>query len=870
VNIINTLTLRSLKLNRKRTIVTIIGIILSTAMICGTITLSASFQDLFVQIAIKTDGNFHATFYGLKLDQTKYITDNPYTKKAVLSRNLGYALFEQSTSENKPYFFVKEYDAAAFRQMPVQLTAGRFPEKAGEVLISEEIPKRGGKAYQIGETIAFNLGERINEEGQQLPDDLSFEETEKFVTTGTKTYTITGYMAKPHFEMIRSTPGFTVIGFLDPGGLIPNEAVNVSILGKNPRQIYDRVPEMAKKAGARDYDYNSELLKYMGISKNENVKATFNSVTAIVIILILVGSVTVIYNAFAISVSERKKQFGMLASTGATPRQIRRTVFFEGALLGLAGIPLGILSGVGGIGVTLSVVNRLISDMISMYDIALRLIVSPGIILATIAFVGLIIFISAYLPAVRASATSPIEAIRLSKDIKIKGKTVKTSRLTRFLWGIEGELALKNLKRNRRRYRATVVSLFISIVLFISFSSFITYAFKSTGLYYQDIPYNLSVVAENASAEQQKSFYERITDLDEVERYAVVRENQVGSWLTRSQFSPYIQKNCIDKKLFGANEDGHYQCVFHITALGDKEFKTYTEENGLDWADFKDTQNLKGILINKSITHDAKLTEYNPLQIKAGEKLLLEGFQDGEETDAADFTMEVGAVTDSLPLGVSSACSGSVKMIVSEEVFAAIDTLLQKDSQKPYDHGCPTELYLCTKDSTGLAAQIRTIFEDYDDQCSLWLYDVEAEKQDMERGNTVISIFLYGFITLITLIGVTNIFNTISTNVALRRREFAILQSMGLTPKGFNKIINYESIFYGLKALLYGLPVSILISVWMYNSFGNMFEFAFILPWKEILYCVAGVFVIIFITMLHASAKLKNDNIVDALRGENL
>lgn len=870
MNIINTLTLRSLKLNRKRTIVTIIGIILSTAMICGTITLSASFQDLFVQRAIKTDGNFHATFCDVNLDQTKYITDNPYTKKAVLSRNLGYALFEQSTSENKPYFFVKEYDAAAFRQMPVQLTAGRFPEKAGEVLISEEIPKRGGKAYQIGETITFNLGERIDEEGQQLPDDLSLEEIEKLVTTATKTYTITGYMGKPHFEKISSIPGFTVIGFLDPVGLTPDEAVNVSILGKNPRQIYDKVPEMAKNAGARDYAYNGELLKYMGISKNENVKGMFNSVTAIVIILILVGSVTVIYNAFAISVSERKKQFGMLASSGATPGQIRRTVLFEGALLGLAGIPVGILSGIGGIGVTLSVVNRLMSTDMIYYDIALRLIVSPGIILATIAFVGLIILLSAYFPAMRASATSPIEAIRLSEDIKIKGKTVKTSRLTRFLWGIEGELALKNLKRNRRRYRATVVSLFISIVLFISFSSFITYAFKSTGLYYQDIPYDLSVVAENASAEQQKSFYERITTLDDVERYAVVKENQVGSWLARSQFSPYIQKNCIDKKLFTVNEDGHYHCVFHITTLGDKEFKTYTEENGLDWADFQDTQNLKGILINKSIIHDAKLTEYNPLQIKAGEKLLLEGFQYDEETDAADFTMEVGAVTDSLPLGVSSANSGSVKMIVSEEVFAAIDTLLQKDSQKPYDYGRPTELYLCTKDSTGLAAQIRTIFEDYDDQCSLWLYDVEAEKQDMERGNTVISIFLYGFITLITLIGVTNIFNTISTNVALRRREFAILQSMGLTPRGFNKIINYESIFYGLKALLYGLPVSILISVWMYNSFGNMFEFAFILPWKEILYCVAGVFVIVFITMLHASAKLKNDNIVDALREENL
>ena len=95
---------------------------------------------------------------------------------------------------------------------------------------------------------------------------------------------------------------------------------------------------------------------------------------------------------------------------------------------------------------------------------------------------------------------------------------------------------------------------------------------------------------------------------------------------------------------------------------------------------------------------------------------------------------------------------------------------------------------------------------------------VEASQQEMNRTKAVIAIFLYGFITLITLIGVTNIFNTISTNVALRRREFAMLKSVGLTPRGFNRMINYESIFYGLKALLYGLPVSVLISMWMYLS----------------------------------------------------
>lgn len=163
MNILNTLTLRSLKLNRRRTIVTIIAIILSGAMICGTFTLAAGFQDLFVQRAIKTDGNFHATFHSVYHEQIKYITENAYTKTAMLSRNLGFARFEQSTYKYKPYFYVKEYDAAAFRHMPIELTAGRFPEKAGEIVLSEEIKKRGGEAYQIGETITFELGKRVDE-----------------------------------------------------------------------------------------------------------------------------------------------------------------------------------------------------------------------------------------------------------------------------------------------------------------------------------------------------------------------------------------------------------------------------------------------------------------------------------------------------------------------------------------------------------------------------------------------------------------------------------------------------------------------------------------------------------------------------------
>jgi len=872
VNILNTLTKRSLMLNRKRTIATIIGIILSAAMICATITIAASFQDLLVQSARQTDGNFHATFYGVKAEQVKYIAGNAYTEVSMLSRNLGFARFEQSTSEHRPYFYFKEYDATALRHMPIKLTAGRYPEKAGELLISEEAVESSGEAYHIGETIAFDFGERLSPEGEPLPAEQPFEEGEQFAVTSTRLYTITGYIEKPHFEFFSSIPGFTAVAYLDPEAIGADEAVNVSILGKKPRQIYERVPEMAAAAGAQDYGYNSELLKYLGISRNERAVAMLYSVAAIVILLIGVGSVAVIYNAFAISVSERKKQFGLLASTGATPGQIRKTVFYEGAILGLMGIPLGVLSGIGGIGVTLSAVNRLLIGSIYTGDIALRLIVSPAAILATILFVALIIFISVYIPAKRAAATSLIEAIRLSTDIRIDRKTVKTSPLTRRLFGIEGELALKNLKRNRRRYRTTVFSLGISIVLFISFSAFINYAFTSTGLYYQDIPFDIEVGAYDLSLEEQREICEQVVSLEGVERWALIRNIYTESWLERKQFGPYLQENYLDD--FAVNKEDRYQFMFHLVALGEAEFRAYTAANGLAAETFKDTKTFRGILINKNNSYmpEAPMAEYEPLQLKKGDKLVLAGIlldRDEPEITAPAFTMEIGAVTGSFPLGVSSTGIGAVNLVISEEVFEEIDRIMEAQSEQLMYDRETLQLYLVAESSTGLAEQIRSICENYTES-RVYVQDMNALQQERRRIKTVFSIFFYGFIILITLIGVTNIFNTISTNVALRRREFAMLKSMGLTPEGFNKMINYESIFYGLKALLYGLPAGILVSIWMYKSFGHMFEFAFFLPWKEILVCIAGVFIIVFATMLHAASRLKRDNIIDALKEENL
>ncbi|MBE3101278.1 MAG: FtsX-like permease family protein, partial [Firmicutes bacterium] len=603
MNILNRLTLRNLRLNKKRTIVTIIGIILSGAMICGVASLVASFQDLFIQSAISTDGNYHATFHEVPYEDSKYLSDNINTKSTLLTQDIGFAELENAKDSTRPFIFIMAYNGKAFTDMPITLKEGRFPEKNSEIVVSEQLLSNKSVNYKIGQEITLPIGNRIDNGELLSPKDV-ISKTEAFEQLGTTAYTITGVIEKPRFEPYAS-PAFTAISYLDEGTLAPTDLLNVSILTNKPRNIYKIVPQMAEAIGINNFSYNNELLKWMGISKNSNYINMLMSVGLIIIGLIVVGSVTVIYNAFAISVSERKKQFGMLSSVGATAKQIRKTIFFEGFLLGIIGIPIGILSGILGIGVTIKIISPLMQGSLVNTDVALRLVVSPLVVGITVFFVAFVILISAYIPAKRASSISPIEAIRLNTDINIKGKKLKTSKLTRLLFGFEGEIALKNLKRNRRRYRATVFSLFISIVLFISFSTFTTYGFQSSKMYYSEIPYDIYVNKYDAPIDKLREFYNKINELEDIDKYVILRNITVFASESNpadSKFGPYTQINFPDK---GLNNEPYY-IALNIYTLNDEAFNQYMIDNNLEPSEFKDEKNLRAILINKSIANYEK------------------------------------------------------------------------------------------------------------------------------------------------------------------------------------------------------------------------------------------------------------------------
>ena len=126
------------------------------------------------------------------------------------------------------------------------------------------------------------------------------------------------------------------------------------------------------------------------------------------------------------------------------------------------------------------------------------------------------------------------------------------------------------------------------------------------------------------------------------------------------------------------------------------------------------------------------------------------------------------------------------------------------------------------------------------------------------------------FIGIIALISVANVFNTISTNIGLRRREFAMLKSMGMSSGGFSRMMIYESVLYGVKSLLYGLPVALVITLAIHFVVGSEFEMSLRLPWTAIGVTMLSVFGAILLTMMYALRKVRKANLINELKNENI
>lgn len=857
MNILNRLTVRNLRLNKKRTLVTIIGIILSTAMICAVAGMVSSFQQTLINTSIKEDGNYHVTFKNVPQEELKYIENNRGVASYFLTQGVGYAKLKDSQNLAKPYIYLYAYDENALKNYAVNLVEGRLPQNSSEILISEHIITNGKVQYKIGDKINLDIGTRMTVDGYKLQqnnsyanllEDVKENEREDIYNTESREFTIVGIMERPNYSTEPySAPGYTAITYMEENF---TGNANISVLYIDPKNykettnVINGVIEGENDNNGRyDTKINRDLLRWQGAALSESTMQAIVSIASVVIIIIILSSVFVIRNSFSISITERYKQYGMLASIGATSKQIKRNVVFEGFVLGLIAIPLGILLGMFAVAVLLWLVNVILEDALESIRFVYSIPLLPIVI--SVFLSGITIYLSSLLPARRAAKISPIEAIRSNNDIKIKGKKLKTPKIIKRLFNVGGSIAYKNLKRNKKKYRTTVISLVVSVAIFIALSSFIEYGFKISNVYFYDVSYQIVVNDKNSNLNAtMDNAYNNLLDVSKL-------NNVVSNSIHKYTFLR------VDMNKYGNKEEKlpdyfAEQQSIEVLSIGEDAYKEYVKKLGGKYEDYKKG----GILIDTFIGYDNEnKIQTNVYNVKEGEYIT--GVEEGKP-DNKQTSIKIIKRTDQKPMGLEGSNSYSGYLIVSEELFNQFNK---------YDIDA---LYINSNNPDKLCEDIDNLIKTdnrYSEIEYINLMDYVKQNNAMVL---VISIFLYGFITVITLIGVTNIFNTITTNMKLRSKEFAMLKAVGMTSVEFNKMIRLESLFYGLKSLLIGVPIGIGFSYWIYTGFNNSVETAYQLPFVAIGIAVLFVFVIVGLTMKYSLNKIDKQNIIETIREDNI
>ena len=862
MNILNKLTIKNLKLNKKRTIVTIIGIILSVALICAVASMVSSFRESLIRFEINRDGNFHYEFSNVDSKTLKEIKNNRNFEKIYISKNVGYLKLDNSKNEDKPYAYLIAMNKITMSNVSLNLIEGRFPSNDKEIVIPRHLKTNGRIDYKVGDTITLYLGDRVSDGYTLNQNNPYHKDEETFDIKDTKTFKIVGIIERPSTIIENySAPGYTFITYLNDNNysgeynvylrytkeaLKNRYEITAKLLNVDPikykKYMTDldslkdsEIDEIEEKIVKTPHIMNGYLISLETMSlKNSTMKVLY-ILSTIVIIIIIVSSVFCIKNSFDISIAEKTKQYGMFRSIGATSKQIKKNVLYEAFILGIIGIPLGILCGLLASWILIKVCNYYLYGTLN--GITLVFNTSLISILISILLGSITIYFSALKSARRASKLSPMVAIRNSEDIKIKSKKLRTPKYIKSLFGVGGVISYKNLKRNKKKYRTTVISIVISVSVFIGLYYFMNMAFSILDLEVGSSDANIQLIIGDNSKDKENNLnkIEQIFNLDNIERISF-QKRLLGEIIDKTLYTKEFNK------LIGTNGT-----KISIFAIGDSEYRTYVKSLGLNYSDVKNT----GILINNSFAYDEdskKDVEISVLNIKKNDKVDI-------KINNITHQIKISEVTRERPFGFSNTyISGFI--IVSDEYLKELDS--------NFNYGW---ILIRSNNADLLQSNIEKILGDIDYN----LDNTDKNYRIVKGVYTLVAIFLYGFITVITLIGITNIFNTITTNINLRRGEFAILKSVGMTSHEFNRLINLETIFYSLKSLLIGIPLGVGISYLIYIAFSEgSREFQYEFPFGGVFISILAVFILVFIIMNYSIKKVNKQNIIEDIRNENI
>lgn len=884
MKLLNKLTLKNLRLNKVRTIVTIVGIMLSAALITVVSGMALSGRQTMIDGQTEWSGNYDVALDIIDTAKIDKIRQNRNVENAFYKERLGYARTKNADGEICDYSVLAMSENTYGNCFKIDLIKGKFPTNSGEAVVTKSFKTQNGKDVKIGDKITLDVGVLTDKDGNVLDEEGIHNLLQKdfnkcsIIDTVKRTYTVTGIIERPKTSELYDPSNlsmiYTVSDEESPVEAIRTKHMNKLYIAYTPQSegnylqntadilgfkaddmsnvISDEIsPEDQQTSGINAYEFNFVLLSMKGYGGSDGTNVMIFSLAVIIIIIVMLASVFVIRNSFAISITEKTSMYGMLASVGATKRQIRRNVLFEGFILGLIGIPLGILLGLGVNAILIAILNSVLGDVLSG---ASFVFVTPTIpIICAIVLSAVTIFCSSFFIALRASRIPPLVAIRGNKDIKVKNnKPYRTSKLTKKLFGVGGEIASKSLKRSRKKYRTTVISIVVSVAMFIAVSAFMDYGMTFTDHYYGNADYSYMVVGIDSKQAQT------IEKMPEIENYLTVG-------LQYGYVSADVPVNECGENFLYDNADGTKSFSVEFLEFEHDTFVQICRELKLDYNKVKG-----GVIVYSQVTPDNSESGNSSKPMKlfgktAPTKFTVHG-NDEEGNELKTGKLRVASLFDEIPKSADS--------VIGEGTIFGQGLIIGEQgviSPQLGEHGCGITLYANTSDHTSLTNRIESMSGTGDSESYISIFDYEEIVRQFNAIMLIVGIFVYGFIGVISLIGLTNIFNTISTNMQLRSKEFASLKSIGMTKKEFNRMIRLESLMYGIKSLIIGIPLGVLGVFAIFSAFsrGNV-PMSFVFPWKAILISIAAVIIVVWLIMKYSISKVNKQNIIETIRNDNI
>ena len=949
MNLMKTLTLKNLKLNRKRTIVTIVGIILATALLSALVTLVSSFQYSMIEYQKQKGGDFHVKFSGVKMSELSEFKNNRNIESTFETMGMGFAKLNGCKNEDKPYAYVMATDEAGFEKGCFNLIEGRMAKNEDEIVIPRHLKTNGRIDIKVGDEITLDVGKRYdsNTEGIISENSAYENEAETLTDTVTKHYKVVGIMERPGYGMEDySAAGYTFVTYSDELAAIDNgtkseasevdttltvysrytqkalrnkDAVTADIIDVDEK-LFEKANDSSVEMSAEESDrflkemenakydiyINGFLISYECVFPIDGTFKALFTVAAVVALIIILTSVYCIKNSFNISITEKIRQYGMLASVGATRRQIKSSVKTEAAMLGVVGIPVGTMSGILASLILVKVVNALSAGWLNF---ALSFHTSLHVLILAVILSIATIYFSATGSARRAAKVTPLEAIRNTKEIKIKSAKLKTPAIIGRIWGIGGVISYKNIKRNNKKYRTTVTSIVICSVTFIVISYFMSMAFSVVGMSYASVDYNIGINMSCKKDLDIEKISELLSGIEGAEDYLVGAGYYFD--VDKPEYTKEYGEYC--GQLYDDSEDVSQE--FLITVLNDKSYDKYASDAGIKNAD------TGAILVNKGTfdVYNEKSSKYVKEEMelykyKAGDTIECgyNVYDDASSDDNAvegnteSSTDDNNAVEGDTESGTEDNSGYVDEETINNGVRKTLDVTIAGVTDKVptcYNgYGNTSLLFMNQKGFESLWADgksgnefkpgyasysayvVAENADEYQDtfeketegnpeysQISFYVSNLDKQMRDEKSLFTLLGVFAYGLIVVIALIGITNIINTLSTGMELRSREFATLRSIGMTDKQFAGMVRLESVFISVKALVIGVPLGILIS-YLLCVMMNRMDDAIIYepPYKAIILCIVVVIMLIYAIMKLSMTKLRHNNIIETIKNENL